>query len=96
VSLRGGTTKQSVSFRRMPFVKSTKIVQLLCFIPLVWQIRLEVTWQIASSYLLAKTHQFGVLDLWVMDRACLCRQTGLKLDATYYNEIKTKFGFQFT
>jgi hypothetical protein len=29
---------------------------------------LEVIWQIASSYLLAMTHLFCVLDLWVMER----------------------------
>jgi hypothetical protein len=55
MSLRGGTTKQSVSFRRMPFVKFIIIAQLMCFIHVVWRMRLEVTWQIASSYLLAMT-----------------------------------------
>jgi hypothetical protein len=34
VSLRGGTTKQSVSFRRMPFVKFIIIAQFICFVML--------------------------------------------------------------
>jgi hypothetical protein len=35
VSLRGGTTKQSVRFSRMPFVKFIAIAQLMCFIRIV-------------------------------------------------------------
>ncbi len=96
MSLRGGTTKQSVILLAIPFVKLIEIVHEIsnveslakeillkltdCFVvpprndTFSWRWGSEVAWQIASSYLLAKTHFLGG-DLWVIDRVCNLFQT---------------------